>query len=295
MTIQDILHHYPDSGWSRAVADTSPTHGVERVVESGGVLCFPRLPFEFTPAERALLERDVASGKAKNISLRTNDELRGAVDDAEVQRVLKAMVLRFRTQAVDLASRLFPHYVGRMQVGNASFRPVPVEDRSTSWRADDTRLHVDAFPSNPVRGRRLLRVFTNVNMHGKPRQWLVGEPFEDFARRFAPRVRPALPGSSWLLHKLGVTKAPRTAYDHVMLHLHDLGKADLDYQRTAPRQAVDFAPGTTWVVFSDQVLHAVVGGQYMMEQTIYLDPDDQVLPEASPLRVLERQLGRALR
>jgi hypothetical protein len=57
---------------------------------------------------------------------------------------------------------------------------------------------------------------------------------------------------------------------------------------------VDFAPGATWVVFSDQVLHAVMAGQHMMEQTFYLDVDNQFVPDTAPLRVLERQLGRAL-
>ena len=58
---------------------------------------------------------------------------------------------------------------------------------------------------------------------------------------------------------------------------------------------MDFAPGTTWVVYSDQVLHAVMGGQHMMEQTFYLDPDQQYAPETSPLRILERHMGRPLR
>ena len=113
-------------------------------------------------------------------------------------------------------------------------------------------------------------------------------------RRFAPRLRRPWPGSARLLRLLRVTKALRTPYDDVMLQLHDLAKADLDYQREAPQAAVDFAPGSTWVVFSDQVLHAVMGGQHMMEQTFYLHPDDQLVPQTSPLRVLERVLGRGL-
>ena len=59
-----------------------------------------------------------------------------------------------------------------------------------SWRADDRRLHVDAFPSRPNYGERILRVFTNVNPDGEPRVWRVGEPFEAVARRFLPRAKP---------------------------------------------------------------------------------------------------------
>jgi hypothetical protein len=48
------------------------------------------------------------------------------------------------------------------------------------------------------------------------------------------------------------------------------------------------------VVFSDQVLHAVMSGQYMMEQTFHLPADALYRPETSPLKVLERMTGRTL-
>ena len=56
-----------------------------------------------------------------------------------------------------------------------------------------------------------------------------------------------------------------------MLQLHDRAKADAEFQRTSPQARVDFAPGTTWVCYSDQVLHAAMGGQHMFEQTFQLD------------------------
>ena len=73
-----------------------------------------------------------------------------------------------------------------------------------------------------------------------------------------------------MLRALRVTKTRRSAYDHLMLHLHDAAKADLAYQRACPQREVRFAPGTTWVCFSDQVMHAAMGGQFMLEQTIHL-------------------------
>jgi hypothetical protein len=44
----------------------------------------------------------------------------------------------------------------------------------------------------------------------------------------------------------------RSEYDHRMLQLHDLAKADLDYQKSVPQQEFQFPPGSTWIVFSDQ-------------------------------------------
>lgn len=286
----DVLRTHPDTEWSRG-----PTASVEAEVEHGHVLQFPRLVFALRDDERRFLDPRWADGKAKNVTLRAGTgELRGASGSTADLAALQAMVARFRDQAAQLVDRLFPHYRGALRPGHTTYRPIGIQGRATSWRKDDTRLHVDAFPSNPTQGVRLLRVFHNLNPHGVPRQWRVGEPFEAFARRFAPALGRPLPGSSWALHRLGLTKARRTEYDHLMLQLHDRVKADLAYQREAPQQAIDFAPGTTWIVFSDQVLHAAMGGQYMLEQTLYLDVERQRHPESSPLRVLERLTGHPL-
>ncbi len=79
-----------------------------------------------------------------------------------------------------------------------------------------------------------------------------------------------------------------------MLGLHDCAKADLDYQRRCAQEIVHFRPGTTWICFSDQVMHAAMSGQYMLEQTIHLPVSALYDPSRSPLAVLERLTGRAL-
>ena len=288
----DIVREFPDTTW----ADDGPTRGVERIVEDGMVLSFPRLPFVLDESERRFLDPRWADGKAKNISLRwPAGELRGALGDAADLVALKAMIVRYAEQSEALALRLFPHYRTHLKRGNTSFRPVNVAGRETSWRKDDTRLHIDAFPSNPMHGTRLLRVFCNVNPNGEPRRWRVGEAFEKHAQRYLPAIPRPLPGSAWLMDAVGITKRRRTEYDHMMLQLHDRAKADAAFQTSSPQARVGFAPGTSWVVFSDQVLHAAMGGQHMMEQTFYLDVAHQQRPEASPRGTLERLLGRELR
>lgn len=294
MNPPDALRSFPDTAWLPREPGAL-TQGVEAEVEAGRVLQFPQLAFALSDDERRFLSPKWADGKAKNISLRAGSgELRGAVGGAVDFAELQAMIGRYRDHSLALVERLFPHYRGQLRLGHTSYRPLAVEGRETSWRKDDTRLHVDAFPSNPTRGVRLLRVFHNLNPHGLPRRWRVGEPFEPFAQRFLPKIPRPLPGSAWLLHKLGLTKARRSEYDHLMLQLHDRVKADLAYQREAAQLDVNFAPGTTWIVFSDQVLHAAMGGQYMLEQTLYLDAERQRHPETSPLRTLERLTGRRL-
>ena len=292
MTVDPVVREYPDDAWD----DAGPTRGVEAVVESGHVLAFPHLPFVLADTERRFLDPHWADGKAKNVSLRwPAGELRGAAGEPADLAALRRMIVRYAEQSEAFALRLFPHYRAKLRRGNSSFRPVDVAGRARSWRQDDTRLHIDAFPSNPMQGTRLLRVFCNVNPNGEPHHWRVGEPFEAHARRYLGAIGKPWPGSAWLLETLGITKRRRTEYDHVMLHLHDRAKADLEFQRSGPQARVDFAPGTTWVVYSDQVLHAAMGGQHMMEQTFLIDVESLRQPETSPLRTLERLLNRTLR
>ena len=287
----DAVREYGDASWH----EDGPTRAVEPVVESGHVLVFPHLAFALEDRERRFLDPRWTDGKAKNISVRwPAGELRGAAGEADDLLALRAMIVRYAETSEAFALRLFPHYRGHLRRGNTSFRPIDVAGRIRSWRQDDTRLHVDAFPSNPIHGTRLLRVFTNVNPNGQSRRWRVGEPFEAHAKRYLAGIAPALPGSDWLMYAIGITKRRRTAYDHLMLQLHDRAKADASFQATSPQARVDFAPGTTWVCYSDQVLHAAMGGQHMLEQTFMLDAGDLADPASAPLAILERLTGRSL-
>ena len=155
-------------------------------------------------------------------------------------------------------------------------------------------MHVDAFASRPNQGQRILRVFTNVDPGGGARVWNVGEPFEDLARRFLPQAGRYSSFMARLLARLRVTKSLRTEYDHVMLALHDRAKLDLAYQSTAAYTRCEFPPGASWICYSDQVLHAALGGQFMLEQTFFLPVAAMLHPERSPLAVLEQLSGRTL-
>ena len=254
-------------------------------VEAGKVLYFPQLSFVLTEAEKQLLRPDVRDPKTRNISL---------IVDAATQKQVAEMVGRFRDQATALIAGLFPNYMPVVHMAPTSYRPSQVETRAQSWRADDKRMHVDAFPSRPNYGERILRVFTNVNPHDQPRVWRVGEPFEDVAKKFVPRAKPYSAWQAKALELLHVTKSYRSEYDHLMLQLHDGMKGDLQYQKEAPQETVPFAAGSTWVCFSDQAVHAVMSGQYMLEQTLFLPPGSEYNPEASPLAILTLMKGHQL-
>jgi hypothetical protein len=279
------------ASWRPVVNDAVQQSAV-RVLEGGGVLVLPRLGFPIAADERRFLSPDWSDGRAKNIS-HDGGALKGARGSGDDLGSLAAMVGRFAANAGDLVTALFPRYAPYVKRARTSYRPQAAVGRAVSWRKDDSRLHIDAFPSRPNCGNRILRVFCNVNP-SEDRVWRVGERFDVVAKTFLPKIRPQLPGAAVLLAALHVTKGARSEYDHLMLGLHDSAKADLDYQSNCSQRQVRFAPRTTWLCFSDQVMHAAVSGQFMFEQTIHLPVSALYDAQSAPLAILERLCGRRL-
>ena len=261
-------------------------------LEEGRVIHLPRLAFALGADERAFVSDKIAGAAQEH-------QLRSAKRQASPTRMSADSTFgftamdQFGRSAERLVRDLLPKYAAHLQRGRVSFRPSEMAGRAYSPRKDDTRLHVDAFPSRPL-GGRLLRVFANVAGDGAERRWRIGEPFPSFAKKFVARVNVEPPGAAWLMAALGVTKGRRTAYDHFMLSLHDMAKLDADYQANAPRADVNFASGEAWLCFTDQVLHAALAGHAALEQTFYLPVEALARPSTSPLRVLEGLTGRRL-
>ena len=266
-----------------------------QALERGRILLFRQLGFSLSPQEQRFLSPDCTDPRSKNISYDSGaDKIRGTTLQGRDREDLTAMMRRFTAQARSLVNHLLPTYAAHLEMGRTSYRPVEILGRASSATKDDTRLHVDAFASSPVQRRRILRLFTNINPRGEPRVWQVGEPFEQFAQRLLPNIGLPRPVAPWLLKQLHITKSLRTPYDHVMLNLHDRVKLDPDYQRSAPREQIDFPAGSSWIVFTDRVLHAALGGQYLLEQTFYLPVHAMANEQVSPLRILESHYGRPL-
>ena len=263
-------------------------------LESGKLLFAEHLAFELLDAERRFLNPDCLDGKAKNISFRPGSGiLRGTGLQGSHRDELLAMLQRYSARSSALLKALCPSYADQLTLGFTSFRPAEIAGRSASWRQDDTRLHVDAFPSRPLQGLRILRVFSNASPRS-PRMWRVGEPFEQVAAKFLPGIPRPLRGSSWLFQQLRIVKGRRTKYDHYMLNIHDRMKRDRVYQSEVPQTQLAIPPGATWACFTDSVSHAAMSGQFAFEQTFYLPVNAMKDPQRSPLRVLERLAGRAL-
>jgi hypothetical protein len=266
-------------------------------LENGQVIYFPHLSFQLEEKEKALLTPDIVPAKkSKNISYNPNNQQLKALEETNPNLpALKTFMHRYAMFSESMIHQLFPHYKSSIIMARTSFRPVEIAGRQApSYRKDDTRLHVDAFPSSPNQGRRLLRVFSNINPEGKPRVWRLGDSFESVVEYFKPQLKKTPAVYRHLLKHLKITKGFRTEYDTLMLMLHDTMKADLDYQKKVKQQSVDFAAGGSWIVYTDQASHAATSGQFCCEQTFMLPVEGMKNPAKSPLRVMEQIWNKKL-
>jgi hypothetical protein len=265
-------------------------------LEDGNVVYFPNLPFVLNADELKFLSPHILSPGSKNISYdHTKDVIAGTqCASSEETEQLKQMIKRYSTNARQFLDEIIPHYNTTLIQAKTSFRPVEIQGRKSSAKKDDTRLHVDAFPSNPTKGQRILRLFTNINADRKPRVWRIGEPFQDVVKNFGPRTSSPIFGVAELLKLLKITKSKRSSYDHYMLQIHDMMKLDDSYQKNVSQQTIEFPPGATWMVYTDQTSHAAMSGQHVLEQTFHMPVEGLNNPETSPLKVLEKYYKKKL-
>ena len=282
------------------LGDPTASERIVETLESGSVVYIPDLGFPITDDERAFFGTDALNLSSKNVSydpstraVRGLKSSHSATDTGKA--VLGEMMARYLRFGEELFAVLLGEYAQRLTTARTSFRPVEIEGRnSRTVGSNDTLLHVDSFSSRPLAGQRILRMFTNVNPDGQARTWKVGEPFEDVAKRFVPKVKNPWLGERAALQLFRLTKSYRTLYDHYMLRVQMTMKADAAYQRSVPQTRVDFPPGSTWICFTDQVSHAALSGRHVLEQTFYLPVERMERAARSPLRVLESMLDRRL-
>jgi hypothetical protein len=297
------IDDYVSTGWSAGDFLWRARHYCSEL-EKGQILFFPSPPFALPQEDIDFLVslKPADSRLHKNISYRPEqDLLRGFADTANEPRVHDIMQ-RYAAAVRSFVSLFLVPYAGKFQTDYASFRPLEEEGRDLPLHKRNDLLHVDAFPSRPTRGGRILRIFTNVNP-STDRVWVVGERFPELASRFAEpaglkkfaQASGAMRGWKRGLGTLGLPVADRAPYDKFMLHFHDWLKENTAFQNAKDgKERIDFPPMSTWLVYTDCVPHAALSGQFAMEQTFIIPVDALVAPEVSPLRVLEKMSGKAM-
>jgi hypothetical protein len=281
--------------WHQPLSPDTCNNAIDHL-ENGQILLFDQLSFSLSADEKKFLTPYCIEKGRKNISYDLHTDVIKGVNThiAQASSALKMMMHRYAAQTQALLSRLLPTYETAWQMGRTSFRPIEIMSRTPlSKLKDDRLLHVDAFPTTPVTGKRILRFFTNINPHQLPRRWRKGESFADVSARFLPKLPRPWPLSRRAKQWLKLTRGYQTLYDHYMVHLHDAMKLDDAYQEKFTG-TIDFPAGASWLVFTDSVSHAATAGQFVLEQTFYLPVTAMKFPERSPHHILEKKLQRRL-
>lgn len=279
-------------------------------LEAGNILFFPSIPFSFPQEEIDFLlqQKQGGSGSRKNIAYKpqldkiTNHKTKDFVEAEHLRTILR----NYSKRATYFLSALLPTYAKSWKLDYASFRPFQEKGRKLRVRARNDLLHVDAFPTRPLHGARILRFFTNINPT-ESRHWITSEPFAELAKKFGGTHGVAFPHSvsyslkgrlerkvKQMICKAGLHIPLRSPYDVFMLNLHNFLKENEDFQKNCMKDHWEFPPNSCWAVFTDQVSHAALAGQYALEQTYLVPKKGLLFPDMAPLSILERLSGRNL-
>jgi hypothetical protein len=275
---------------------------LEERLERGEVIHFPASPFPLPRGDdhRFLLEQRLASRAHKNISYNPHT---GTASGFRLQGPdqaprLRGLLASFAEDVTRWLARTLPRYARSWQRDRVSYRPLEEATRKLRVTARNDLLHVDAFPSRPTRGYRILRVFANVNPT-EPRVWMTSDPFAKLLARYGREA--GLPGNAatGLVRRLGQgvlklfvpNRRRRTVYDSFMLRFHDFLKKNDDFQEHGLKRFWHFQPGSAWLVFTDTASHAVLRGRFALEHSYFISPGNLALPAESPPALLEQACG----
>lgn len=277
-------------------------------LEKGKILFFEGVPFDLPDEHRRFLlsARQENTRLHKNISYRPGQNvLRGFPSkDTENFNRLREIMRDYSAQVTGFLDRLLKPYAESRLLDYASYRPIEEAGRELPLHKRNELLHVDAFPSRPTWGGRILRVFTNINPT-EPRIWEIGEDFEALAKEYAldaglSRVQSSSAAqrvfrrASKLMNKIGLPVPDRSNYDRFMLRFHDYLKENEAYQKKGRKTRLEFPPDSTWLVYTDGVPHSVLSGQFALEQTFIIPFEALVSPQDSPAGVLEKMCRQSL-
>lgn len=275
-------------------------------LEKGNILFLEHTPFLPSEEDAAFLRRQhQAQTKIhKNIAYKPQQDKITGVQDEPPENVarLKRIMQDYSRGALEFLARLLPAYAKIWKVDYASFRPFEEQGRNLPLSRRNDLMHVDAFPTRPTHGGRILRFFTNVSAD-RDRVWVTSGPFETLAKRYAKEAGlHEISGWSATLQRtgahitkwIGVRAEVPSAYDQFMMGFHHFLKANEEFQKNERLFTFPFPPGSSWICFTDQIAHAVISGQYALEQTCIVPRSAMQHPELAPVAILESLAGKPL-
>ena len=274
-------------------------------LEAGDILFFPETPIQISADDLAFLlgHQEVGGAYHKNIAYRPMEDRITGFDaqDPSIADRLRGVMRKYSRDVVDFLGRFLGPYDRRWKVDYASYRPEEEQSRDLALRKRNDLLHTDAFPTRPTFGDRILRFFNNINPQ-KTRNWITTDTFDVLMQKMRdgklnggssislPRSME-MPSFKRVLSNIGLgglaPSVKRSPYDEFMMRFHNYLKENSSFQQNCPKQHWEFPPGSSWMVYTDMVSHAVLSGQFALEQTVVISREAMVTPEKSPYRVLE--------
>jgi len=275
-------------------------------LEAGDIIFFPETPIKIPQDDLDFLlgHQHVFGTFHKNIAYRPlEDRITGfeAADPATTER-LRRIMRRYSKDVIDFLGGFLGPYRSQWKVDYASYRPEEEAGRDLALRKRNDLLHTDAFPTRPTGGDRILRFFNNINPE-KTRNWVTTDTFDVLVEKMrAGKLNGggsvpvpssmSIPPAKRALAAVGLgallPALKRSPYDEFMMNFHNYLKENSGFQQKCPKQHWEFPPGSSWMVYTDMVSHAVLSGQFALEQTLIVAKEAMVIPEKSPYGVLSR-------
>lgn len=274
---------------------TSGSQISPQVLERNELISFTNCPFPLPSADelKFLLTQRTARLGHKDISFDpATGRLSGYREKVQSGRGrLKEVMIAFSESVTTWLKSAVPLYAGGLIKDRVTLRTQEEATRALRLTARNDLLHIDNFPTRPTFGRRILRVYVNINPN-EPQVWAVSEPFPDLLARFmAGHPVPTQSVKEWIAPSPGVLqlfggRAGRSTYDAFMLRLHHFLKESEPFQTQAARKVCTFAPGSAWMLFSDGLAHAQLRGRFALEHSFFVPSECLVRPAESPVSVL---------
>jgi hypothetical protein len=274
---------------------------LEQRLERGELITFSPCPFALpTEKERACLFDQRLQANKKNISYNPQtDTVTGfAGTNGDQEKQLTSILKTFALSAQTWLKKTLPGYARAWRFDRASFRPEEEATRKLRLTARNDLLHIDAFPSRPTLGYRILRLYVNIHPT-EPRVWVTSDTFDKLLAQYGSAIGlPNMFSEGWawrfgqgLLNVFQPGSNRRTIYDRFMLRFHHFLKSHDQFQERSARRFWHFAPGTAWLAFTDSVSHADLRGRFALEHSFFIAPQSLELPNLAPAALLERACG----
>lgn len=267
--------------------------------ERGEIVVWPTCPFiQFAETDLRILNNISATfaGK-KDISFdplnRRFSGRRSIAGENAVQ--LEELFLHFSQLAEEWLLHTCPEYEGGVVRDRVTWHLSEEATRLLRHNARNDLLHIDHFPTRPSNGRRILRVFINLDQHD-PNVWSTADRIREIVQQYG-RVHP-IPKreqESWLSTK---TRWPqfflpnwlgRSEYDSLMLRIHHWLKNNEDYQVKSARKLWSFPSGCMWAVCTDSLSYAWLRGKRVLEHSFFINQNVWQAVDHAPISILCQQ------